>query len=117
MSVEEMIFEYVACAERGARTDYPDAREVEGHNRSADRMHELVLGVATRHPDHWDRFVAELLRSQAARPWIAHHALEQGGVSAETEASCLLVVRTLADGDGPEAFAERSWLLDRADLG
>jgi hypothetical protein len=79
-------------------------------------MREIVVAVATRHPDHMERFVTELLRSQAARPWIAHQAVEQGGVSAETEVSCLLVVRALADGDGPEAFAEQMWLRDRADL-
>ena len=113
---DELIDEYIACAEKAASVNYADKKSVRQFNARSDRMRAIAKEVVTLGQDTLVRF-ASVLDIEPAAGWAAHHLVEMADVDSQTLLKCFERVRQAklqaeAKGDLANAMGEEMWLKE-----
>jgi len=113
---DELIDEYIACAEEAASVNYADKKSVRQFNARSDRMRAIVKEVVTLGQDAVVRF-ASVLDIEPAAGWAAHHLVEMADVNSLILAKCIERVKQAklqaeAKRDLANAMGEEMWLKE-----
>jgi hypothetical protein len=109
--VREMLERYRMLAHVHAATDYANRGSVKKANAAVDGMIEISQGLSLLGPEALEAF-APLLDEPQVQIWAAHHILEHANPSEQLQQRAQAVIRSHADGSGPDAFGERLWLKE-----
>ena len=107
-----LIDEYRKCAEICRSTDYGNSRSVKLHNRSAKKMHLLVL-KASKEGDKVIEVLAQLLNDSVASEWLSYQLLEVvDGLQPNIELKCLEIIQKISNDSNRHAdsYGARVWL-------
>jgi len=113
---DELIDEYIACAEEAASVNYADKKSVRQFNALSDRMRAIATELVTLGQDALVRF-ASVLNIEPAAGWAAHHLVEMADVDSQTLVKCFQRFRQAklqaeAKGDLANAMGEEMWLKE-----
>jgi hypothetical protein len=109
-----LIEEYKMLTETCAATDYGDKSSVRTHNKSVDRMYEIVEAIGYEQTKETPEQFAGLLdiSDNKTNLWAAIHILERLPTDSDTEDKALEIIRKAAQGDGADAMGYQLWLDD-----
>lgn len=107
-----LIEEYKALTENCAATDYGDKASVKKHNKSVNRMYEIVEAIKYEQSEKAIQQFTELLyiEDNNTNLWASIHSLERLPIDAATIEMALDIIRAVAQNDSAEAIGYQSWL-------
>lgn len=114
--IEDIMREYLACAEAASAVDYSDKKSVRHYNVMSDRMRSLVDEVVALGSDAVLAF-ASLLDKNPAATWAAHHLVEKAELDPATLSRCFTRVEQAiheakVSGKNAEAMGQEMWLKE-----
>ena len=111
---QRFIEEYKMLTAICAATDYGDKSSVKKHNKSVDRMYEIVEAIGYKKTEETPEQFARLLNisDNKTNLWASIHILERIPIDSETEEKALDIIRTAAQGDSADAMGYQFWLND-----
>lgn len=112
--IDELIAEYIACAQSTTLVDYSDKKSVRRYNAASDRMRAIVSEVVTLEQDALNRFIS-VLQEEPASLWAAHHLVELAELDPATLSRCFERVERAkleaqAESRPADAMGEEIWL-------
>lgn len=112
--IENLLNEYVSCAEEAASVDYLDRKAIRRFNKSSDRMRAIVAEVVSMGDQSVLDF-ARVLDIEPAFLWAAHHLVEMADLDSSTLAKCFARVeesKVEAERESrmADAMGEEMWL-------
>jgi hypothetical protein len=107
-----LIQEYIELTKTCASTDYGDKKSVKLHNKSVDKMYEIVEKIGYEQTTETIDDFAKLLEinENNTNVWAAVHILERIPANKTIEEKALKIIKQQADGDTVEAMGFRIWL-------
>lgn len=113
---EELIAEYIECAERCQSVDYGDKKSVQQYNKASDRMRVIVDEVVELGPDAVQQFTS-VLDIEAASGWAAHHLVEKTDLAPDFLTRCFgkveeMMSKAEAESRPADAMGEKMWLQE-----
>ncbi len=107
-----LIEEYKALTENCAVTDYGDKASVKKHNKSVNRMYEIVEAIKNEQSEKAIKQFTELLyiEDNNTNLWASIHSLERLPIDAATIEMALDIIRAAAQNDSADAIGYQSWL-------
>jgi len=110
----DMIEEYIELTKACSQTDYSDKKSVRNHNKSVNRMYEIVESIGREDTSASINDFNRLLdiSENGTNVWAAVHMLERLRVDSKTESKALQIIKQIAKGDSAEAMGFQSWLDD-----
>ncbi|MDH3591687.1 MAG: hypothetical protein OER88_07405, partial [Planctomycetota bacterium] len=91
-----------------AETDYESSEAVASHNAAFDEMRALILRVGRASASSLDALLS-LLTEEPLRVPIAFTLPDGCRLTEEQRERCLVVIREVARGDGPDALGAPEW--------
>ena len=109
-----LIEEYKALTATCSATDYGDKTSVRRHNKSVNRMYEIVEAIGYEKTHETSEQFVELLdiSDHKTNLWAAIHILERLPIDTQTERKGLEIIKTAAQGDSADAMGYQGWLND-----
>lgn len=109
-----LIEEYKMLTATCAATDYGDKSSVRKHNKSVDRMYEIVEAIGYEQTNETPEQFAGLLdiSDNKTNLWAAIHILERLPTDSDIEKRALEIIRTATKGESADAMGYQSWLED-----
>lgn len=107
-----LIQEYKELTKNCASTDYTDKKSVRLHNKSVDRMYEIVEKIGYEQTTETVADFTKLLdiADNKTNIWAAVHIIERIPIDKETENKAIDLIKEIAKGDTTEAIGFRCWL-------
>ncbi|MEZ4847295.1 MAG: hypothetical protein R3B93_01405 [Bacteroidia bacterium] len=109
-----LIEEYKTLTATCVATDYSNKTSVKRHNKSVNRMYEIVETIGLEQTAETIEHFARLLdiSENKTNLWAAIHLLERLSVTSETEEKALNIIRVAAQGESADAMGYQFWLND-----
>lgn len=110
--VNKSIEEYKNLTKICAKTDYSDESSVAKHNKSVDRMYEIVDSIKEEKNDNTIEQFYQLLEltENKTNLWAAFHLLERLPTTPEIEHKAISIIESFAKGDDENALGCKYWL-------
>lgn len=107
-----LIQEYLELSKICASTDYSDKKSVSLHNKTTDRMYEIVKTIGFEQTQEIITDFSKLLDIKDSKINIlaAIHLLEHIPSDKKTEEKALKIIKNHSIGDTAEALGFRMWL-------
>lgn len=107
-----LIQEYTELTKICASTDYGDRKSVRLHNKSVERMYEIVEKIGYEQTTETIDDFAKLLDAadNKTNVWTAVHILERIPADKTIEEKAVTIIKKQADGDTAEAMGFKIWL-------
>ena len=107
--IDNLLSEYVLCAEICNRTDYSNKAEVTKHNKSIERMYQIVSEVKLMDEENVNHLI-ELLNDPITSKWLAHQLIEKEMIANKLKTKCINIIKELAKEDSVNGLGEKMWL-------
>lgn len=114
--IENLINEYILCAEALASVDYADRKSVRQFNAKTDRMRAIVKQIVATGPDAVKQF-ASLLDKETVADSAAVNLVMEADLAPGTLARCFAIAEkglkeAKINGEIPEAMIREDWLKE-----
>lgn len=113
-NMKEIIKRYIALAEICFNTDYADKKQVKKHNKSVDKMYEIVRQIENSQDMRTKNAFIQLLNLQDYRTdlWVSIHLLECMSVEDFIKEKALSVIKDYIKKDDENRAGLEFWLND-----
>ncbi|MEO9257084.1 MAG: hypothetical protein ABI207_01810 [Crocinitomicaceae bacterium] len=107
-----LIQEYLVLTKTCASTDFGNKKSVRLHNKSVDRMYEIVEKIGYEKTTETIEDFTNLLdvADNKTNIWVATHLLERIPVDKKAEGKALNIIQQVASGESTESMGFKIWL-------